>query len=217
MNFPLISYRISGWLVTLTLIFLAIFAIKTKQMWRGKYVFIAILLCFAAFVNVVSSVTAILMLNNLFLTYILAPVNFTLKALYLREQHPNKAIRWGVILLIMLYVFINMVKAIYNDGYKEMNTLGVFINRSFFIVFTLWNLTLLFKNTKSINKLRQNPDFWFTATMLCFAFFGIASTIITDVSYSARSNLVLYIVFISENLIDVFIYYGYYRGMKLLR
>jgi hypothetical protein len=216
-NIPLIIYRISGWLVTVTEISLAIFAITTKRMWQGKYIFLAIYLCFNAFSDIVSSVTAILLVNNLFMTNILSPLNFTLKALFLREQHRNLYVRWGVIFIIIVFVGINIINSFYLDKFKEINTFGLIINRSFFQIFTVWNLTLMFKNKGNLNKLRQSPDFWFTATMFCFAFMGLMTTILTDVSYAAGSDLVLYILFTSENLIDVGIYWGYYRAIRLLR
>jgi hypothetical protein len=217
MNIPLFIYRISGWLVTITEISLAIFAITTKRMWQGKYIFLAIYLCFNAFSGIVSSVTAILLVNNLFMTNILSPLNFTLKALFLREQHRNQYVRWGVIFIIIVFVSINIINSFYLNKFKEISTIGLIINRSFFLIFTVWNLTLMFRNRSNLNKLRQNPDFWFTATMFCFAFMGLMTTILTDVSYAAGSDMVLYVLFISENLIDVGIYWGYYRAIKLLR
>jgi hypothetical protein len=216
-NTPLIIYRISGWLVTITEISLAIFAITTKRMWQGKYLFLAIYLCFNALSDIVSSVTAMLLVNNLFMSNIVSPLNFTLKALFLREQHRNQYVRFGVIFIIIVFVGINIINSFYLDKFKEISTISLIINRSFFLIFTVWNLTLMFKNKGNLNKLRQNPDFWFTATMFCFAFMGLMTTILTDVSYAAGSDLVLYILFISENLIDAGIYYGYYRAIKLLR
>jgi hypothetical protein len=217
MNIPLVIYRISGWLITVTEISLAIFAITTKRMWQGKYVFMAIYLCFNAFSDIVSLITATLSVNNLFLSNIVSPMNFTMKALFLREQHRNQYVRWGVIFVITIFVGINIINSFYLDKFKEINTLGLIINRSFFLIFTIWNLTLMFRNRSNLNKLRQNPDFWFTATMFCFAFMGLMTTVLTDVSYAAGSDMVLYVLFISENLIDVGIYWGYYRAIKLLR
>jgi hypothetical protein len=217
MNIPLIIYRVSGWLVTVTEISLAIFAITTKRMWQGKYLFMAIYLCFNALSEIISSVTAVLLVNNLFISNLVSPLNFTLKALFLREQHRNQYVRWGVIFVIIVFVGINIINSFYLDKFKEINTIGLIINRSFFLIFTVWNLTLMFKNRSILNKLRQNPDFWFTATMFCFAFMGLMTTILTDVSYAAGSDMVLYILFISENLIDVGIYWGYYKAIKLLR
>ena len=217
MNIPLIIYRLSGWLNTLTEIILAVFVFKTKRMWQGKYMFLGIYFVNAAIFDIISGVTALLMINNLFIVNILSPLNFTLKALYLREQNHNKYIRLGVILIISIFVGLNIINSLYLNKFKEINTIGMIINRSFFILFTVWNLTLMFKTKNFAGKLRQNPDFWFTATMFCFAFFGLISTIITDVSYEAKSDLVLYVVFISENLINTFLFYGYFKGVKLLR
>jgi hypothetical protein len=216
MDIPLIIYRASGWLVTITEISLAIFALTTKRMWQGKYIFMAIYLCFNAFSDIVSSITALLLVNNLFMSNIVSPLNFTLKALFLREQHRNQYVRFGVIFIIIVFVGINILNSFYLDKFKEINTLGLIINRSFFLIFTVWNLTLMFRNRSNLNKLRQNPDFWFTATMFCFAFMGLMTTILTDVSYAAGSDMVLYVLFISENLIDVGIYWGYYKAIKLL-
>lgn len=217
MDFPLFLYRLSGWAVILTNVFLAIYAIKTKQMWRGKYVYLSILFCFSAFTNLVSGITALLLMNNLFLEYFSSPASFILKGLFLRDDHKNKWIRNGVIVVITIFVMITAFTAIYKDGYKEIGTASLIINRSFYIFFTILNLTLLFKNKPEATKLRQNPDFWFTATMLTFAFFGLISSIIIDISYEAGSDNVLYAIFISENLINVLIYYGYFKAMKLLR
>ena len=217
MNIPLFIYRISGWLVTITEISLAIFAITTKRMWQGKYLFLAIYLCFNAFSDIISSITAVFLVNNLFLSNITSPLNFTLKALFLREQHRNQYVRWGVNFIIIVFVGINIINAFHLGKFQEINTLGLIINRSFFLIFTVWNLTLMFKNRSNLNRLRQNPDFWFTATMFCFAFMGLMVTILTDVSYAAGSEMVLYVLFISENGINASIFYGYYRAIKLLR
>jgi hypothetical protein len=217
MNIPLIIYRISGWLINVTNIFLAIFALKTKKMWQGKYIYVGLEICFVAVCNIISSITAILLMNNHFIDYLYVPVVFTLKALYLRSQHSNSWIRRGVLFFISCIIIINIINAVYKDGYKQINTIGAFMNTAFFLIFTVGNLTLMFKNKGNLNKLRQNPDFWFTASMFCFAFMGLMTTILTDVSYAAGSDLVLYILFISENLIDVGIFYGYYRAIKLLR
>ena len=177
----------------------------------------AIYFCNAAVFDIISSVMANFLINNLFFSNILSPLNFTLKALYLRELNKNKYIRWGVVLVIVIFVSINIINSFFLDRFKEINTIGMIINRSFFTLFTVWNLTLMFKNKNFAGKLRQNPDFWLTATMFCFAFWGLISTIITDVSYEAKSDLVLYVVFISDNIINALLFYGYFKGVKLLR
>jgi hypothetical protein len=217
MNPLLILYRISGWSVTLVNIFLALFALKTKRMWQGKYVYMSLYLICIAVGNIIASVTSILSVNNLFLDYLYIPIIFMLQALFLREQHQNQFQRMFVIIIILVFILINIFTAFYKEGYKEINTLGTFINTTFMLVFTIWNLTKLFKTQLNYRRLRQNPDFWFIATMFCFAFLGMLTSVITDTSYAAKSNVVLYIIYISQNFIDIGIYFGYYKAIKLMR
>lgn len=217
MTFPLLCYRISGWLVTTVIIFLAIFALKNKQMRRGKYLYLTIMFCVSAVTNIASVATAIVVMNNLFLDYILSTSNFTFKTLFLREQYQKKSIRILLSLAIVIFIIITFITAIYKSGYKEIATLSLLLNRVFFIILTVWSMTLMFRKKDSTSRLRQNPDFWFSTTMLFFAFFGIITGIIIDISYKADSDLVLYIVFTSENLINLFITLGYFKAIKLLK
>jgi hypothetical protein len=217
MSFPLILYRFSGWASILMQVFLALSTLKIKQMWKGKYLFLGILFWIYAISNVLSGITALLLINNLFLEHFTVPASFALKGLYLREQNKNHWIRNTMLIIMTLFVAISVFLTFYKDGYKEISTLSVIISKSFFILFTILNLTLLFKNKPEATKLRQNPDFWFTATMLAFAFFGLISSIIIDISYEAGSDNVLYAIFISENFITIFIYCGYFKAMKLLK
>lgn len=216
MDLPLLIYRFSGWLITIVEISLAIYILRSKNMWQGRYIFMSIYFCIGAFFEIVSSVTAILLINNLFLSNILSPLNFTLKALYLREISSNKLIRLGVIFIVIIFVSINVLNSLYLNKFKEINNVGIIINRGFFVIFSIWILTNMFRNNAN-SVLRQKPDFWFTATMFCFAFFGIISTVLIDVSYSAQSEIVLYVLFISENLINAALFYGYFKSVKLLR
>lgn len=217
MDLPLILYRISGWAIIFTIVFLAFSTLKNKSMWKGKYLFLGILFWIYAITNFVSGITALFLINNLFLEHITIPVSFVLKGLYLREQNKNLWIRNAMLIIMTVFVAISFFLTFYKDGYKEISTLSSIISRSFFIIFTILNLTLLFKNKPEAIKLRQNPDFWFTATMLAFAFFGLISSIIIDISYTAGRDNVLYAIFISENLINILIYYGYFKAIKLLR
>lgn len=212
----LIIYRISGWAIILIIIFLALSTLKTKPMWKEKYLYLGILYWIYAISNVISGVTALFLINNLFLEHFTVPASFVLKGLYLREQNKNHWIRNIMLIIMTIFVAISVFLTFYKDGYKEISTISAIISRSFFILFTILNLTFLFKNKPEASKLRQNPDFWFTATMLCFAFFGLISSIIIDISYEAGSDNVLYAIFISENLINILIYYGYFKAMKLL-
>jgi hypothetical protein len=216
MNFPLLIYRFSGWLIIAADIFLSTIAIKKKQMWRGRYLFLGVLFCLNALSSISSMLTALVLTNNLFIEFIIVPLSFGLKAMYLRDFHKSKAIKKAVVVLIIAFLGINVFFAIYKDGFKAFNTMPIVFNRIFFVFFSVWNLSILFKDKVNIGKLRQSPDFWFTITILCFGFKGLLFSIITDVSYVNSSDLVLYFIFISENLINTFLYYGYYKGVKLL-
>jgi uncharacterized membrane protein YtjA (UPF0391 family) len=217
MSIPLVLYRISGWAIILTIVFLALSTLKTKRMWKGKYLYLGILFWIYAISNVISGITALFLINNLFLEHLAVPATFVLKGLYLRGQNKNQWLRNTALIIMIIFVIISVFLTFYKDGYKGISTLSTIISKSFFIVFTIINLTLLFRNKPEATKLRQNADFWFTATMLCFAFFGLLSSIIVDISYKAGSDNVLYAIFISENLINIIIYFGYFRAIKLLR
>jgi hypothetical protein len=186
-------------------------------MWKGKHLYLGILFWTYAISNVVSGITALLLINNLFLEHFTVPASFVLKGLYIRDQNKNHGVRNTMLIIMTIFVAISVFLTFYKDGYKEISTLSTIISRSFFILFTILNLKILFKNKPEATKLRQNPDFWFTATMLCFAFFGLISSIIIDISYKAGSDNVLYAIFISENLINILIYFGYFKAMKLMR
>jgi hypothetical protein len=216
MNLPLLFYRISGWAIILTIAWLALYTVKTKAMWKGKYLYLGALFWIYAVTNIFSGITALLLINNLFLEHIAAPVSFVLKGLYLREPNKNLWIRNTMLIMITVFVVISIFLTFYKNGYKEISTLSSIISRSFFMIFTVSNLTLLFKNKPEATKLRLSPDFWFTATMLAFAFFGLISSIVVDISYTAGSDNVLYAIFITENLINIFIYCGYFKAIKLL-
>lgn len=215
MDIPLIIYRISGWTHSLVNIFIAYTAIKCKNLWQGRHMFIGAYMCWLAIANLTSGITALFNINNLFIEHI--PVSFVLKALYLKGQHKSQKVHYFTYLSIIIYVFAQIYKAFDHEGYKQMNALGAYSGYPFIIIYTVWNLTILFREKPASQILRKNADFWFTATMFCLAFFSLVSTILDDISYVANSNMVLYVLFISENFINSFLFYGYYRGIKLLR
>jgi hypothetical protein len=219
MNISLIIYRISGWAINITTLFLAFTAVRSKNLWKEKYVYIGILLCFVAFADLISSITALLLSNNLFIEYFRGPIVFSLKAFYLREQHKNKGIRIIMVWIILILIAFQIYIAFDHEAYREFNAnaIGVYSISIFFLLFTIWNLTLLFKGKSVSRKLRNTPDFWFTATMFCFTFLGTIITILADTSYAADSDIVLYILFVFENFLKVILYFGYYKAIKLLK
>ncbi len=217
MTFPLILYRISGWLVTGITIYLAYNALKSKKLWIGKYRFLGLVFLMNATGGILSIITALYLKNNLFLEYFYLPLMFTFKGLFLRKLQVIKHINWLIIICISSYVVISIFNVLNFKNLVIFNSLGSILNTSFFLTITSYILTQFFKSRNLDMRLRLKPDFWFIATMFCFAFIGLISTIITDVSYKAGNNdNVLYTIFITENIINCFIYFGYLKGLKLL-
>ncbi len=216
MNIPLLIYRISGWTINLTTIFLAFTAIQTKKIWSGKYIFLGIWFVSLAVTELVSSITALFGINNLFLDYLYGSISFGMKTLFLSRQYKNKWIHWAAFFTVIVFVGIQIEKSIFKGEYNTFNAFGAYTSTIFFLIFSIINLTFLFKERNPNKKLRSNPDFWFTATIFFFAFLGLAISVIADTSYAAQSEMVLYTLYISENFIKVLLYFGYYRGIKLL-
>lgn len=217
MNIPLILYRISGWTNNLVTVFLVFAATKCKEMWKGRYLFLAINFAYLALLELVSSVTAIFNINNLFLDYLYIPVAFILKTLYLNGEHQSKKVHYVTYFVILAFVLLQIFIAFDNEGYKKFNAVGSYGSEVFFLIYSFFNLTKLFREKTYTKKLRLNPNFWFTMTIFCRAGFGFVSAILDELSYEANNDMVLFVLFTTENFIKAAFYFGYFRGMKLLR
>ena len=212
MNFPLLIYRISGWSINLSTLFLAFVALKSKKIWKGKYVFLGIWFVCLAITELVSSITAVLAINNLFLDYYYGSISFGMKTLYLSRQYKQKWIHWLGYICVAIFVFLQIYKAYFKAEYNVFNAFGAYSSTIFFLIFSIINLNFLFRKKNYAYKLRSNPDLWFTVTLFCFSSLGL----IISVLATAQSENVLYALYISENFIKVFLYFGYYRGIKSL-
>ena len=217
MTNELILYRFSGWLVTGICIYLAIYAKGLGHIWRGRFVYVISMLIWVAVCFTLSSITALFLKNNLFVEYFYLPVMFVFKGLYLRDLQVNKYVKWVINFGIISYVFISIYNILDFKNLLIFNSIGSILNSSFFLLLSFFTLTFFFRGRKLDKRLRINPDFWFVATIFCFAFLGLISSVITDVTYKAGNNdKVLYAIFISENFVDCLVYYGYYKGLQLL-
>lgn len=217
MNIPLILYRVSGWTNNLVTVFLVFAAIKCKEMWKGRYLFLAINFAYLALLELVSSVTAIFNINNLFLDHLYIPVAFILKTLYLNGEHQKKNIHYATYFLMLVFVVLQFFVAFDDAGYTKFNAIGSYGSELFFLIYSFFNLTKLFREKTYTKKLRLNPNFWFTATIFCRAGFGFMTAILDELSYEANNDTVLFFLFTTENFIKAGLYFGYFRGMKLLR
>lgn len=217
MNIPLILYRISSWTNNLVTLFLVYTAIKCKEMWRGRYLFLALNFVYLALLELISSVTAIFNINNLFLDHLYVPIAFILKTLYLNGEHKSRKVRYVTYLIIFIFVLLQIYVAFNDAGYKKFNAEGSYGSELFFLIYSFMNLTMLFREKTYTKKLRLNPNFWFTMTIFCRAGFGLVTSILDESSYEANNDMVLFVLFTSENFIKSGLYFGYFRGIKLLR
>jgi hypothetical protein len=217
MTLPLILYRISGWITNLPIFYVGYLALQSKQIWKGRYKYLASNFILAAILSFVSSLQAIFLINNLWADYLYVPLAFIFKALYLKGEHKNRQIKWLIDLSILLFLVFQIIKYFKLDHLNEFNSLGYYGGSPYFVILSLYNLRLLFRQKKPQNNLRLNPDFWFTATIFCRSFLDIIFTIFDDITYAASpSDNVFYALFIFENLIRTILYFGYYKGLKLL-
>ncbi len=217
MNIPLILYRISGWTNNVVTIFLVFTAIKSKEMWRGRYLHLAVNFVYLALLELISSVTAIFNINNLFLDHLYVPVAFILKTFYLNGEYQFKKVHYFTYLIIFIFVLLQIYVAFDGAGYKKFNAVGSYGSELFFVIYSFFNLTKLFREKTYTKKLRLNPNFWFTMTIFCRAGFGFVTSILDELSYEANNDMVLFVLFTSENFIKAGLYFGYFRGIKLLR
>ena len=216
LNNPLIYYRLSGWALNLSTLILAYFAIKSKNIWKGRFVFMGLYFCVMAITELIASVAVYLLSNTQFIDYFYIPIIFILRILYLSHLNRSKKLDLFSYFLIFLFVIFQVYLGIDKNGYNQYNSIGSYTSSGILIAYCLRNLTLLFKEKFISQKLRLNPDFWFTITILCIHFRSIIENILASTSYIAANNTVIYIVFITSNFIKVFFLYGYYKGIKLL-
>ncbi len=217
MNVPLILYRLSGWTNNFVTIFVVFAAVNCRAMWRNRYVFLAINFVYSAILELFSSITAILNFNNLFLDHLYMPAAFALKTLYLNGEHQSKRIHYFSYVAIIGFILLQIFVAFDHSGYKSFNAIGSYCSSLFLIVYSFLNLTKLFKEKNAGKLLRLNPDFWFTATIFCRSVFSFVTAILDESSYEANNELVLYVLFTSENFVKAILYLGYYRGIKLMQ
>ena len=215
-NIYLILYRFSGWASNLFTLFLAYLALKNKNMWQGKYKFLAIYFIFVAIVELFASVTTMLKINNHFLNYYFIPTTFSLLILYLSKQTKSKLVEGLAIFIIVAYIAFQIYQRLFEVINKPLDVLSSSIAFALLVVFCLRNLTILFKTKTLTKKLRLNPDFWFTATIFVIYFNFLCLGILQAVSFDSGNKNVWFMVSTSINFIRVFLLYGFYRGIKLL-
>lgn len=186
-------------------------------MWTRKYVFLALNLSISAFLELAMAVTAELLVNNLFIDYLFVPVDFTLVMLYLSSFHQSKKVSLATFSIIVLFILFQIVKAVDENGYLELNTLGAYVNSLVVFLFSFWNLSILFKRKNFPDQLRRDPNLWFTGTILAICFVDFATTVLASVTYADGNADAFFRLYIPRNIIYLFLLSGYGNGLRLIK
>ena len=214
-NVPLFFYRISGWTINLATLILAFFALKSKNMWVGKYKYMGFFFVLMAFVELYASITVFLTTNNLYIDYWYIPAIFSLRIFYLSKQTDSKIIERITIFILAAFIILQIYIG-FHEEINGLNTIGQNIASLLLISYCVRNLTILFKEKSGTKKLRFSPDFWFTITILVLNLKAFFQDILEETTYVSGNTEVLYIFRSSGSFIKVFLLYGYYKGIKLL-
>jgi hypothetical protein len=208
-------FRFSAWTSSLTSVLIGVCALRSKNIWKNKFVFLGIDFCFIALMDLTSSLSDLFSFSNVWISMIYVPIDFTLIMLYLKGQHKSLNIKRTINVLIFIFIFFQIFQSINLEKNRYYDVAGMYINMAIILIYSLWNLTLLFQQNNRSGRLRINPDFWFTATTFCLCF---SDAIITLLSYvSLKDNIqVFYAIYILRNLIHAVLFLGYYKGIKLL-
>ncbi len=209
-------YRVSGWSIILSVFFLVIFAAKSKNVWKGRYKYLALNFCAIFLLELIAAITALLLTNNMFVDYFYVTIEFSLLMLYLKGQYKAKVVHLAVILIVFAFIALQIYKALDMKMYKFFDAQSLYINIGILFIFSLVNLTVLIRNDMPNTKLRNSPDFWFTATLFCACFLDFFVSILGESVYASGSALVFYLIYIFRNFVYASLFYGYYRGMKQL-
>jgi hypothetical protein len=209
-------YQISGWLVNLIIIGLAIFAIRSRRIWNGKYLFLGLLFCILAVLETAVALLSNFRYNTFYLNFVYVIFEFCLLILYLGWQLKIKHSKTGAIAIVLVFVFFQIYQAVDKEAYKKYDSLGIYINTSMLMLFSISNLTIMFTKKSLSGNLRGAPDFWFTTTIFFLNFLDLFIYILTEVTYDSKSDRVFFMLYISRNVFKSLILYGYYKGIKLL-
>ena len=209
-------YHISGWLINLATLLLAYFAFKSKAIWKGKYKFMAFFFVVMALVELYASITVFTTTSNLYIDYWYLPIIFSLRILYLSKQTQLRFAEQIGIIVIVAFIVFQIYVGLHSDLKTDLNVWGENVEVFLLICASLFNLTILFKEKSISKKLRQNPDFWFTITILMLGLKAIFEIPLDNSAYISQNLTALLIFRLVSNFTKIFFFYGYYKGIKLL-
>jgi hypothetical protein len=209
-------YQACGWLVNLIIIGLAIFAIRSKRIWRGKYIFLGLLFCILAAMETAIALLSNFRYNTFHLNFVYIIFEFCLLILYLGWQPTTKHAKTGAIIIVLVFIFFQIYQALDKEAYKKYDSLGIYINTSVLMLCSIANLTVMITQKLLYGSLRGAPDFWFTLAIFFLNFLDLFIYILAEVTYDSQSDRVFFMLYISRNIFKSIILYGYYKGIKLL-
>lgn len=209
-------YRISGLIVPLAILLLAVLCLDCRSIWKGRYLFIGAMLCIIAVLEILVAIQVNFDVSTFLASFIYIIIEFSLMILYLGWQL-KRPFKVAALFIVFAFISFQVYQAFYAEVYKNFDAIGIYVNTAILLLFSLFNLTMLFKQKFHSDKLRENPDFWFTITIFSLNFMDMVIFVLTDVTYDGKSNESFYLLQISRNLIKIILLYGYYKGIKLLR
>ncbi len=212
----LLTYRLSGWSQDIVWILIFWSAWKRKAYWTMYRRYFLLYISFITVFELVYALTAVLLENNLFLDYIYITVEFTLLGLFMGGII---RVRWLNILIRIaagLFILFQSFNAFWGEGLENYNAYGALINNLFLTFLSVISLYRLFI-TNIGRPLYTDPIPWFvTGILLIFT-----SILLFDYLYaqaiSYRSESVLYIIVISQNLLKTLFLFFFLRGVSIIR
>ena len=209
-------YHVSGWLINLATLLLVYFAFKSKNIWKGKYKFMALFFVVMALAELYASITVFITTSNLYIDYWYIPIIFSLRLLYLSKQIKLVLAERIAIAVIITFIIFQIYLGLHANMKLDLNVWGINVELFLLICASLFNVTILFKEKSISKKLRQNPDFWFTITILLLSLKSIFEVSLDNSAYISQNITALLIFRVATNFTNIFFYYGYYKGIKLL-
>jgi hypothetical protein len=216
MELPLLVYRLSGWLLDVIFIFTCWVALKKVLLWKEYYSYFLAYILSMTILELIYTVTALVLTNNLFLDYIYVTLEFILLGFFLKGIIKFSWVNILVITCSILFVLFQFFNAFWGQGIKDYNSYGALINNLYLISLSLLAFTLIFKRT--INKdLFKIPDSWFVLGI----FLIYSSIILFDSIYSLAVSKkehdgILYAVLSTQNVLKSLFICCFIKGISLI-
>ena len=205
-----------GWGGILPILAVAALALSTKHVWRYPYALLGTYLCIIAVLEVVMAILDIVSDNNFHINFLYITLEFPLIILYLNSVFESRVVKQLSLMLTIAFLLFQLYRFVDDSAHLYFDMMSVVINTSIIILYALGALSWLFRKNPAIT-LRKTADFWFAATIFCLNIIDLIIFIMIDVTYDAMSEDVYLMLQIMRNLLKAVLFYGYWRGIKLVR